>query len=99
MKKVFLIVVFLFLIFVFKGGMNKASYKYSALEIDKQLTRQQYYGDLGKIYKNRFGVFGFTKIYPAIAKFENVFYSGLDNPYIYISLYGILFYWGIRKKV
>ena len=44
---------------------------FSALEIDRNITRQQYFGEgLGKIYGNRFGIYYFNKVYPRFLKLK-----------------------------
>lgn len=78
MKNFFLIFLFVTLLFSLKSSFNPKTYKFSALEIDKNVTRQQYLGEgLGKIYKNRFGVNFFNNIYPRLQKFEFNFFSNL----------------------
>jgi len=98
MKKIILVFMVLLAVFLIRGGFNRSAYIFSPLELDKTATRQNYFGDLGKIYRNRFGVYFFKNIFPKTAKFETVFYNSLDSFYIFIPLYGLLFYWGVKKQ-
>lgn len=84
--------------FIFKNIFDPSSYTPSPLEKDKNFTRQEYLGDgLGKIYKNRFGVTYFNKIYPTQMKFESIFFSDLGSGFVFVPLFGFLLYLG-RKK-
>ena len=99
MKVYILIISFLFIVFVLHGGSRPASYEPSRLETHQVFLRTQYFGEgLGKIYKNRFGIFYFDKVYPLEAKFQNIFFFGLNPVLIYLPLYGFLFFWGYREK-
>jgi len=72
---------------------------FSALEIDRNITRQQYFGEgLGKIYGNRFGIYYFSKVYPRIIKLETNFFEFFQSPIIYMSLFVLLVYFGLKKK-
>ena len=90
----FVIVIFFFI----GGGFSPESYRLTRIESDKLITRQEYYGeDLGKIYKNRFGVIYFNKVYPSLTKFESVFFSSLDKPFVFLTLYGLLAFPGYKR--
>ena len=72
---------------------------FSALEIDRNITRQQYFGEgLGKIYGNRFGIYYFSKVYPRFIKLETNFFGFFQSPIIYMSLFVLLIYYGLKKK-
>lgn len=92
MKKIILIIILLTILFSFK-------YNFSALEIDRNVTRQEYFGNgLGKIYKNRFGVYFFTKVYPRFMKFESSLFSKFESVFIYMPIFGLLIYLGSKQK-
>jgi|SRR3989344_9395339 len=75
-------------------------FNFSALEIDKNATRQEYFGDgLGRIYKNRIGVTFFSKIYPRLIKFESNFFSYFNDEYIYVPLFASLVYLGYKQSL
>ena len=72
---------------------------FSALEIDKNITRQEYLGNgLGIIYKNRYGVVFFKDVYPRFIKLETNFFEFFQSPIIYMSLFGLLIYFGLKNK-
>lgn len=90
-KKIILIIVLLTIFSSFK-------YNFSALEIDRNITRQEYLGNgLGKIYKNRIGVYFFTKVYPRFMKFESSLFSKFESVFIYMPIFGLLTFLGWRK--
>lgn len=98
MKVSFSIIVFVAIIFLFRNTFDPNTYKFSALEIDRNITRQQYLGEgLGKIYKNRYGVYYFTNFYPRFMKFESNFFSNLSSGLFYMPLYGLVLYKGLKK--
>jgi hypothetical protein len=99
MKVFILVISFLFIAFVLHGGLRLVSYEPSRLETHRVFLRTQYFGEgLGKIYKNRFGIFYFDKVYPIGTKFQTVFFSSLDPVLVFLPLYGFLFYWDYRKN-
>ena len=80
--------------------MKNFNMSFSALEIDKNITRQQYLGDdLGKLYKNRYGVTFFSEVYPKYIKVESISFSLFENVYIYIPLYCLLIYFGYKRSL
>lgn len=88
----------IFSFFIFKNIFDPSSYTPSPLEKDRNFTRQEYLGDgLGKIYKNRFGVTYFNKIYPVQMKLNSIFFSDLGSFFVFIPLYISLLYFGSRK--
>ena len=96
-KLLFILLLVLFVIFV-KTIFDPVVYEPSRLEADNLVTRQEYFGNgLGKIYKNRFGIMYFNKIYPTIIKFETEFFADLDNMFLFIPLYSVLIILGLRK--
>lgn len=98
MRVFILVISFLFIAFVLHGGLRPASYKPTRLQTHQVFLRTQYFGEgLGKIYKNRFGIFYFDKVFPVKAKFETIFFSGLDSVLIFLPLYCFLFYRGYKK--
>ena len=98
MKKVILPVLFILVLFVFRNIFNPSVYLPTPLEVDRTVTRQEYLGDgLGKIYKNRFGVTFFNKIYPTQMKFESIFFADLGSGFVFIPLFGSLLYFGYKK--
>jgi hypothetical protein len=98
MRKSTLIVFLIFLIIFVKNITNPLSYIPSNLELDLIHTRQEYLGQgLGKIYKNRYGLILFNSIYPKFIKFESNFFSDLSRRHIYVLIYLILLYAGIKK--
>lgn len=98
MKTFYLVMFVVVTLFVTGDGFNPDSYSPSRLEVDKAVTRQEYYGpELGKIYKNRFGVTYFNKVYPKMIKFESVFFTSLGNPIVFLPLYAVLAYLGYKK--
>ncbi len=98
MKKIIIIFVLFTLLFS-KQIFSTESYKYSRLEVDKNLHRRKYLGEgLGIIYKNKFGLGLFNYIYPGLMKTESVLFSGLDNPILFVTLYGTLIYFGLKKQ-
>lgn len=91
MKKIILIAL---LLIVFLSQKSR----FSALEVDKNLTRQNYLGSgLGKVYGNRFGIYYFTNTYPMLMKLESNFFSSLNNGFIYIPIFILLIYLGGKK--
>lgn len=100
MKIFTILFLIVFFAFWFGGGLNSSSYQLSRLEIDKNATRQAYYGPaLGKIYENRVGVFYFGKIFPKQIKAESVFFNVLNKVWIFLPLYLILVYLGYKKSL
>lgn len=98
MKVIILITSFLIFAFILGRGFNSISYKPSKLETHRVFLRSQYFGEgLGKIYKNRFGLFYFDKVFPVKVRFETVFFSSLDPVLIFLPLYGFLFFRGYKK--
>lgn len=98
MKVVVLVISFLMFAFILGRGFSPVSYEPSRLETHKVFLRSQYFGEgLGKIYKNRFGLFYFDKVFPVKIKLESVFFSGLDPVLIFLPLYGFLFFRGYKK--
>lgn len=98
MKKYIFIILFILSLIFFRNIVDSKNYIFSPLEIDKTLTRQEYLGDgLGKIYKNRFGVAYFNKIYPIMTKFESNFFADLGDGIVFIPLIGALIYLGYKK--
>lgn len=74
------------------------NFNFSPLEIDKNITRQEYLGSgLGIIYGNRIGVYYFTKVYPRFVKTEQNFFLMFNNPFVYITIFGSLIYFGWKK--
>lgn len=99
MKKTILIIILLIGLYSSRNMLNPKTYMLSPLEIDKNITRQEYLGNgLGKIYRNRFGVAYFNNIYPRLAKFESNLFSGFGNALFYIPLFVLLIYFGSRKN-
>ncbi len=99
MKKIILIIILLIGLYSSRNMLNPKTYMLSPLEIDKNITRQEYLGNgLGKIYKNRFGIVYFNNIYPRLAKFESNLFSGFGNVLFYIPLIVFLIYFGSKKK-
>jgi hypothetical protein len=95
-----LISVFLFLsvTFILNRGVSSSSYEFSRLEIHRIFLRSQYFGEgLGRVYKNRFGVYYFDKLYPVQTKLQSVFFSSLDPILIFFPLYGFLLIKGFKK--
>jgi hypothetical protein len=85
--------------FILGKGFNPDAYRLSELETYKVFSRSQYFGEgLGNIYKNRFGLFYFDKVYPLGAKFQTVFFSSLNPVLIFLPLYGFLIIWGNEKN-
>lgn len=98
MKKFVLIVFFILLFSFFKNISGRENYRFSNLETDLIYTRQEYLGDgLGKIYKNRFGVKFFNDLYPSLIKIESRFFSDLRKWPVYVFIYGVLLWAGIKK--
>lgn len=98
MRILILIALFFMVIFSLRNVFDPNLYVPSRLEADRTFTRQEYLGEgLGKIYKNRFGVVYFNKIYPSLMKFESNFFSGLDDGLIFMPLFGFLLYLGFKK--
>jgi len=98
MKIIISIAFFILIAFSLRNIFDPNIYIPSGLEADRTFTRQEYLGEgLGKIYKNRFGVTYFNKIYPTLMKFESNFFSGLGNGLIYVPLFGFLLYLGLKK--
>lgn len=98
MKVFTLVILFLVFAFILGKGFNSVSYKPSKLETHGVFLRSQYFGEgLGKVYKNRFGVLYFDKVFPVKVKFETIFFSSLDSVLIFLPLYCFLFYWGYKK--
>lgn len=98
MKKIISIILFILIAFSLKSIFDRDIYIPSSLEADKTFTRQEYLGEgLGKIYKNRFGVIYFNKIYPILMKFESNFFSDLGNDFVFVPLFGSLLYLGFKK--
>lgn len=74
------------------------NFNFSPLEIDKNITRQEYLGNgLGRIYGNRIGVYYFTNVYPRFVKVEQNFFRLFGNPLIYIVIFISLVYFGWKK--
>lgn len=98
MRKYILLVYFVLTLFLLLNILNPKKYLLSGLEADRNFTRQEYLGDnLGKVYKNRFGVVFFNKIYPKFIKLESNFFSDLGNIFVFVPLFGILLYAGLKK--
>ncbi len=84
--------------FSFRNIFDPNIYVPTPLEVDRTITRQEYLGEgLEKIYKNRFGVIYFNKIYPAQMKFNSVFFGDLGSAFVFLPLYMSLFYFGFKK--
>jgi hypothetical protein len=98
MKKVLLILIIVPVIIFILDLFGSKTYSFSKLEIDRNVTRQEYYGDgLGRIYKNRLGVTFFNGIYPRLNKFQTKFFSDLSSGFIFILFYTLLVILGLRK--
>jgi nitrogenase molybdenum-iron protein alpha/beta subunit len=98
MRIFYLVASIIIVLFIFGGGLDLSSYKQSTLEADRNITRQEYYGsELGKIYKNRFGLAYLNKIYPVGTKIESVFFSSIDSAAFYFSLFSFLIFIGYKK--
>lgn len=98
MKKIILIVILLIGLYSSRHLLNPKAYQLSPLEIDRNITRQEYLGNgLGKIYKNRFGVFYFSNMYPKLTKFETNLFTGFGYAFFYMPLIGFLIYFGSKK--
>lgn len=98
MKKIILIIILLIGVYSSRHLLNPKTYILSPLEIDKNITRQEYLGNsLGKIYRNRFGVFYFKEVYPKFVKFESNLFSGFKSPFFYMLLFGFLTHRGWKK--
>lgn len=98
MKIIISIALFLAIVFSFRNIFDPKIYQFSALEIDRNLTRREYIGGgLKKVYKNRLGVVIFNDIYPRVMKFETIFFSDMSNTVLYIPLFGFLLYLGNKK--
>lgn len=99
MKIFFVSIAIIITAFIFSGGLNKDSYRMSGLDNDTNIKRQVYLGEsLGRYYSNRIGVYYFNKVYPLQSKFEYTFFSSLKSIFIFIPLYGLIFYLGVNKK-
>lgn len=98
MKKIILIFILLTGIYSSWHLLSPKTYLLSPLEIDKNITRQEYLGNgLGKIYKNRYGVFFFKEAYPKLMKFELNLFSGFGNVIFYMPFFIFLIYSGWKK--
>jgi hypothetical protein len=97
MKKHLSVLLILFLVIIFGILINRSG-NFSALETDRNKTRQEYLGNgLGRIYKNRIGLYYFNNVYPKTMKFEISLFTFFNKPYIYISIFGVLAYFGLKK--
>ena len=97
MKKYYFAIFTTIVVVIFIFLVNKTNH-FSALEIDKNITRQEYLGNgLGRIYKNRIGVYYFTNVYPRFVKIEQNFFLMFNKPLIYIPVFGSLVYLGWKK--
>lgn len=98
MKKYYFITVTAIVLVGFALLVNKSNH-FSALEIDKNITRQEYLGSgLGRIYGNRIGVYYFTNVYPKFVKVEQGFFFLFNNPFVYMTIFGSIAYFGWRKN-
>ena len=96
-KNIFLILIFISLVLTV---INYKANKFSALEIDKNFTRQEYLGNgLGKIYKNRYGVVFFKDIYPKLVKLESSFFNNFKSPLVYLPIFILLIYLGHKQSL
>ena len=99
MKKIILISLFFLCLFAFLGVFNPKNYQFSSLENDMNLKRKVYYSQtLGRIYGNRVGVFYFDEVYPKYKKVETNIFTVFGKTYVYLPLFGIVLYKGLRKK-
>lgn len=98
MKVITPIILIVLIVVSFKNLIDPNIYTPSSLEADMTFTRQEYLGNgLGKIYKNRFGVTFFNKVYPVLMKFESNLFSDLGNGFVFVPLFGYLVYSGLKK--
>lgn len=78
--------------------LSSRTYKLSALEIDRNIRRQEYLGNgLNKIYKNRVGLYYFNTFYPKAMKFETRFLYDLSYEFIFIPIILLTIYLGYIK--
>lgn len=99
MKNIFLVFLFIVFIFSFRNTFDSKTYSFSALEIDRNITRQQYLGTgLEKIYKNRFGIAYFNNFYPKFQKFETNLFSNLGSSFIFVPFYVVIMYVGFKQN-
>lgn len=98
MKKLFVLILLVVSILVFKDVFDRGVYNFSPIEIGNNFSRQEYLGNqLGRIYKNRYGIFYFDNIYPNAQKLKTVLFSSLGNKLIYVPFIVFLVYAGIKK--
>lgn len=96
-KIIFFISLIIVIIFI-KNIFNVKENHFSALEVDRNLTRQEYLGNsLGKFYGNRFGVIYFKNIYPRIMKIEGNIFRDLGKIYVYLPIFLLLICVGYIK--
>lgn len=99
MKKIILICILLIGVYSSRHLLSSKTYRLSPLEVDKNITRQEYLGNsLGKIYKNRYGVFFFKEVSPRFVKFESNLFSIFDKPFIYMPILILIIYVGFKKN-
>lgn len=102
-KKVFAVVILILLLYLSlysTKDLNKNIFFISNLDEDKIATYQRFYGDLGKIYKNRFGVLYFNELEVKIIKFNNKLFENFEaEQYIsrYPAMFSILFLIGLGR--
>jgi len=97
-RKLISLTVFFIIVFSLVRAINPKNYSFTPLEVDRNVTRQEYFGEgLGKIYKNRFGVIYFSNIYPRQMKLQTIFFSSYDNPVVYMALYASILLLGIKR--
>lgn len=98
MNKVLIITSIVLAILFFRNIFDHGMYNFSSIEIGNNFSRREYLGnELGRIYKNRFGLYYFDVVYPVCIKMRSIFLSDLGNYPVYITLIVLLTYAGIRK--
>lgn len=98
MKKIIIFTIVLFSTLYLINVVQRGLVNYSPIEIGNNFSRREYLGsDLGRLYKNRFGLYYFDIIYPRLVKINSIFFSDMGSRVIYIPLTGTLLYFGIRK--
>lgn len=97
MKKKIYTLILLVITILFVPILIKSN-NFSALEIDRNITRQQYLGQgLGRIYGNRLGIYFFKTVYPRATKLEINLFTIFGNIYLYTPLFIGLGYFGWKK--
>ena len=97
--KRYITIIFIILLLLFLVESKNKINNFSALEIDKNITRQEYLGNgLGKIYRDRYGVVFFKDMYPKLIKLESSFFTIFESPLIYLPIFGLLICFGSKYK-